>query len=846
MKNLPFIFVLCVAFSSCSHETLVLKNDKLVIEFAKHKEGWHLSKCGIVGPDGKMIRLGSSKGEYAFLFSASKPSGEEVMMLDNGDTINYLEKEFKETIMPYYKESMAAVPLNLAGEAIYFYPSHAKKEGNTLIFETPTAYGKYKAVWEIDKEFENDIRVDVSFTASKDGYYSLATPTLATIQAGDLVWGTIPGMFWGNGIQDNFKLAYNYAQGLPEYPVQCNENTITTMASILSTKNGLTFAAIPEPGQDRNPYEKDKVTHNRLWKTSLSHKNRKSELSPTAYHPVLGEQGSLLSAGETVGFDFRYSLLQADWYTVYKHVIYDIYDFKKNLTYKRTEQSLTERMLKMYDYVLDDNQSMWNVEDYYGLKIGAQSYLGMVIGADSDAMKNADYGAVWMLAKATNDPRLIQDRLPYLRNFKLAQQQTEPGFTQGASRGQYYLAKKKDFVEEFGDHVEPISLTYYTLMDIGNILLFEPHDLELKDALRLGADRLLDWQHTDGGFDVGYQRSTKAPIHTDLTDLRPTFYGFVVAYRLLGDEKYLDAAKKGADWLIENAVEKGHFLGVCGDARFVNDFATGQCAQALLDLYEITKEQRYLEAAIATARIYTMSIYTHPIPTDEVRTVKGKQWKDWQLSQVGLNFEHGGTMGSANGGGPILLVSHAGMFVRLFRLTWDSLFLDMARAGALGRDAHVNPQNNVATYYWSQMDKGPGPWPHHAWWQIGWIMDYLIAEAELRTEGKVQFEAGFMTPKVGPNKPFGFTPGTIHGVRVNLLIQKGLVEFDDPNVDYLAAQSIDGEKLFVIVLNGQDRESRVNMTIDVPYCGNQFRKEKPKVVKLDPFGVEIIEIDKSL
>lgn len=842
MKQLISVLLFCISLSGYSQNKMVLKNDQLVVEFSKAADGWHVSKFEAAGKGGKFISYGQPSGEYTLLFAATKPSGEEVKLVENGYTLNYLEDLYKTTVMGHYRKSMAAVPLNIAGEATWFYPDDAKKVGHSIVFESVMEYGKYVATWKLDDRFVNDLHVNIKFTASKDGYYSLPTPTVAAIQDKDLQWGAVPGVFWGDGIQEDFKLAYNYAQGLPKYPVQCNENTITTMAAILRAKSGITLAAIPSPGQDRNPYLKDAITHGKIWKVSLSHKNRRSELSPTACHPVLGEEGSEVKAGESLTFDFRYSLQHADWYSVYKHVIYDIYDLKKSLSYKKAEQSLTERVLAMYDYVLDDEKSMWHVEDYHGLKIGAQSYNSIVVGSENDAMKNADYGAVWMLAKATKDKRLIEDRLPYLRNFKLAQQQTETSFAQGATKGQYYLAKKKDFVEEFGDHVEPIALTYYTLMDMGNILLFEPKDLELKNALRLGADRLLAWQHPDGGFDVGYQRSTKKPIHTDLKDLRPTFYGFVIAYRLLGDKKYLDAAQKGADWIIENAVNKGHFLGVCGDARFVNDFATGQCAQALLDMYDMTNNKKYLDAAIATARIYTMSIYTHPIPSDEAKIVKGKEWKDWQLSQVGLNFEHGGTMGSANGAGPILLVSHTGMFVRLYALTKDSLFLDLARVGALGRDAHVNPQNRVASYYWAHMDKGPGPWPHHAWWQIGWIMDYLVAEAELRTDGKVLFARGFMTPKVGPNEPIGFKPGMINGESANLIIRHDLVKFNDPNVDYVAAQSLDNNKLFVIVLNSQDRECEVNATINTSLLDSKNKKVETKSFQLPAFGVKILEI----
>ena len=52
-----------------------------------------------------------------------------------------------------------------------------------------------------------------------------------------------------------------YGQGLPHLPVVCNENTVTTMASLLTDRQGLTLAVIPEPGYDRKPYAGDRRTH---------------------------------------------------------------------------------------------------------------------------------------------------------------------------------------------------------------------------------------------------------------------------------------------------------------------------------------------------------------------------------------------------------------------------------------------------------------------------------------------------------------------------------------------------------------------------------------------------------
>jgi hypothetical protein len=365
--------------------------------------------------------------------------------------------------------------------------------------------------------------------------------------------------------------------------------------------------------------------------------------------------------------------------------------------------------------------------------------------------------------------------------------------------GQYYLSKSKRFTEEWGDYVEPVALTYYTMLDLGNILLFAPQDTELRERLRLGAERLLAWQHADGHWEVAYDRATQKPMFTDLRDLRPTFYGLLVAYRILGGEKYLAAARRGADWLVKNAVENGAFLGVCGDARFTQDFATAQIAQALLDLHAITGETRYRDAGIKTGRFYLTSIYTHPVATTAPKTAGDASRSDWQISQQGLSYEHGTSLGSANRGGPILLASHAGLFVRLHRLTGEPLFRDFARAAAWARDAFVDPATGVASYYWNAMNRGAGPYPHHAWWQIGWITDYLISEADLRSNGAITFPRGFFTPKVGPHASYGFAPGTVLGEPAALR----WAEFPtgSPAVDALLAEATGSRKLFVVLLN---------------------------------------------
>lgn len=791
-----------VAGLAYGQSEISLKNQALSIKWLETSAGYKLSGITLT-PHGDTLSIANPEGAYVSLFSEKKPGTTiDSSLFDTAQ--GHVFDEYK-YIRSRWESNFRPLALNTAGEVVSFYPTMARSGQNEVEFLHHTDKFTARITWALDRVYTNDVLVEMEVKANKAGYYSFATPTLFPTEPTELDWAMLPGYFQGREIQPDLLRAYAYGQGVPALPVVVRERTASTLSPIIQNKQGITLAVIAEPGTATDPWSGSRDSRGE-WRLGLSLMNRKGQLSPTLYHPVLGEIDSYLEAGEMRTFRFRYSLKQDDWFDVYKHAVYDIYDFKKAVELKNTNESLTNRVLSMLTYLKDDRTSLWNTHDYQGLTIGAQSYLGGVVGADKDAMKNADYGAMWMLAKITGDKVLNQTRLEPAKSFKLAQQQISDGFFKGAAVGQYYLWKSKHFTEEWGNYVEPIALTYYTMLDIGNILLFEPDDQELKERLRFGAERLLEWQHPDGRWEVAYERDTEAPTFSDQLDLRPTFYGLLVAYRMLGDERYLQGAKKGADWFVSEAVKKGHFLGVCGDVRFVPDFATAQSAQALLDLYDITSDESYRTAAIEVAKIYTSSIYTHPTPSQQLKEVNGKRKADWEISQVGLSFEHGGTLGSANGGGPILLASHAGLFIRMAELTGDHLFLDMARAAAWGRDAFVDPATHVASYYWNRMDDGPGPFPHHAWWQVGWITDYLMAEISVRSGGRIQFPRGFITPKVGPHQPYGFAAGEIFSDHAALWLPEDWVEVSNQQIDFMAAKSQQGTDVYLILLNNSVEE----------------------------------------
>ena len=503
-------FVLLLSAACTPSDELAVRNKELEIRWEQTAEGWKISRVA----DRKGRCWGVPDGAYTILFSSEKPSAEpETITNRGGDTMNFDIARFH-YIAKDFNRAVSSVPMNRAGEALRFYPEKGWKEGRTVCFEARNELGRLRTTWSPDPDYPADIRIESVFYPARKGYYSVSTPTLAVLPEERLGWSVVPGFFQGDYIQPVFHLAYMYGQGLPHLPVICNDNTVTTMITSMTEKAGNTLALIPDNGYPRSEYSGDKRTHGISWRCGLSHMNRQGELSPTLYYPVLGQEGSEKQAGDSVRFGFHVSMTDKGWYEAHKHAVYDIYGLGNSLALKHTTLPLYKRMEAIWDYILDDSLSFWRTAGYKGLTIGAQDYLGGVVEADRDAMKNSDIGASWMLASMTGDPRLTEERLPYMRNFKLMQQAPAGDPNHGAAMGQYYLWKKQKFVEEWGDHIEPIGITYYTLMDLGNILLFERDDSLLRSGFRAGAERLLSLQQAAAGVSVASSGQAVLPWPT--------------------------------------------------------------------------------------------------------------------------------------------------------------------------------------------------------------------------------------------------------------------------------------------------------------------------------------------
>ncbi|MNQ83892.1 hypothetical protein D3C85_989950 [compost metagenome] len=174
----------------------------------------------------------------------------------------------------------------------------------------------------------------------------------------------------------------------------------------------------------------------------------------------------------------------------------------------------------------------------------------------------------------------------------------------------------------------------------------------------------------------------------------------------------------------------------------------------------------------------------------------------------------------------------------------------------------MDQKTGVASYYWDAMDKGAGPFPHHAWWQIGWIMDYLLSETNLRSQGQISFPRGFITPKVGPHQTYGFAPGKVYGTTASLILKEGLVKVESPYIEYVTALSTDQRKCFVVLMNNSEHELKTQVFLNpgkIPGFPGAVSKELAVIVadgkrtvlnsnsnsqniELAPFGLKVLEV----
>ena len=303
-------------------------------------------------------------------------------------------------------------------------------------------------------------------------------------------------------------------------------------------------------------------------------------------------------------------------------------------------------------------------------------------------------------------------------------------------------------------------------------------------------------------------------------------------FRTTGDSAYLKTAVSKASVYLQTRVNTAQ-------ADFTDPFAGGFFFWPaytnrwieLLQLYEITKEKSFLDAAVEGARNYTQFIWMVPSIPDSLVTVnkdgkapyywylKAKGHKQmyypeekvpaWRLSETGLTPESSGTSTGHRG---IFMTNFAPWMLRLGYYAKDSFLLNVAKAAVIGRyksfpGYHINTERttayeNVDFPFHKHMDQSVNSFHYnHILPMASMLLDYLVSDAFIRSKGAIDFPAEYIEGYAYlQSKMYGARTGKFYSANnVKLWMPGNLLQTDNIELNYVTARKSD--TLFIAFTN---------------------------------------------
>jgi len=531
-------------------------------------------------------------------------------------------------------------------------------------------------------------------------------------------------------------------------------------------------------------------------------KNHNNQIQPVMFSPVLGMNDSKYRAGELIDRRFIIGLKSGNWDSAMDYVSKEVFEVKD---YRKQEQaSLTDAVFNMIELVKNDNAAGWStkLKGFFDIEGDPKT---------APTVVNATPLANIALSVLQNDEAFYISRSLPTIEFTL-------------SRSGYRWAT--DIVP-----------TAYNATR--KTLEFNPLTSQFTTSYYVGLDRLL------GGLNPWLKNIALPGDSLRMAKGYSTdFYSWnqaLWAYQLTGQAKWLQQAKKDADLFIQQKIYNNTSK-VLSHVPFYNASFYAPWWD-LLDLYETTKDKKYLKAAEYGAHFTIAGIRSYPKVEDSLQTIHKNNhydgvthiwWKgnepyrlgfprkngdvqekkvpEWLVSPVGLGLEQPSTYFTRvkdQTVRPVFMSSWAPHLLRLFQYEHKPIYETYARNAVIGR------YTNYPGYYGTGFTdipmsvdfpyKGPDVssiYYHHIPPHIAFNLDYLISESIQRSNGNVVFpyskQEGFVWFN---NRVYGGGKGKIFGDQeATLWMHKGLVNIQNPGINYVTAIS---DKNFWILLSSE-------------------------------------------
>lgn len=318
-------------------------------------------------------------------------------------------------------------------------------------------------------------------------------------------------------------------------------------------------------------------------------------------------------------------------------------------------------------------------------------------------------------------------------------------------------------------------------------------------------------------------------------------------YRATGERRWLEHAIRDADEYLRRrvAVRQTDFEDPDSRGLFFWPAFVPQWIE-LFELYEETRERRFLEAAHQGARAYAQFVWMSPkIPDAQITVNEGglapayrsgprfpriklpeETVPAWRVSEIGLTSESAPTSKGARG---IFFACYAPWMLRISALTGDTFLHDIARSAIIGRYTsfpgyHLNTARTTAYEKpdfarrgKDELNSATSIHYNHIWPHIALLLDYLVSDGFAKSRGAVDFPSryaegyGYLQQKV-----YGDRPGRVYDLDgAHLWMPRGVAEVSHPELNYIVARTDDA---VAIVLTNQSKapvRSKVRLNPDL-------------------------------
>ncbi|MEN8249861.1 MAG: hypothetical protein ABFS32_13090, partial [Bacteroidota bacterium] len=426
-----------------------------------------------------------------------------------------------------------------------------------------------------------------------------------------------------------------------------------TTAAVFTNYNNITEGLAPSSNEI--PFRFATFNNSRF---GFSLRTNEGLAKPMLFAPILGGAESFMKKGEKYNFSFHYFLSKGDWMDGIDYLYSDVIKLKTER--QNATVTLNQTLENMIDFAMDDNYSGW-VED-----LKASDYRFDVPGT----VKNVSALHPLSIALTTGNPEIYRRRALPMIEYMM-------------SREKYLYAVNDEIKGQNPSHflkgpcMEIAELVSLHQMTKGSSAAFS------KETERVfGTTRKLNLVTETGG---------------------DSWQDYLAKYRMSRNPADLKKAIELTDIYIKGTTESYPKDFVKSAGYFVTEYSNDW--YGLLELYEETQEQRFLDAAVVGARQMLLWMRSNPMAPDSTivanpgNKVKGVfpgrrfesdnyEFKEydtstriqeqtvpaWRTSLVGLPPEAVSTYWY----GPVMLTHHAAWMLRLARLSGDEKFKDVA------------------------------------------------------------------------------------------------------------------------------------------------------------------------